>query len=241
MPRTSLLDRPAVGTPENEPTFAEIVAAAAYNFVGPQDNRLTENAQQVLRTWTGAAGGATGGFIIKPTWQDDIIDRARSVDGPLARCTIAYMEGRERLVPAYQESSRADGSRFGGAYARWGVTENASMDAIESEPSMGLVRFVAQRLMILSQPISRDLFADSAIIPTVLQYAFNSEIRYQLEAAITAGDGTRQAAKSDQLRGHDHGPERRIPDVDDNLVNEHRRDVASNLRALQTQRRVFRE
>ena len=43
--------------------------------------------------------------------------------------------------------------------------------------------------MILSQPLSRDLFADSAIIPYVLDYAFNSEIRYALEAAITSGTG----------------------------------------------------
>ena len=78
------------------------------------------------------------------------------------------MEGRERLVPSYQESSRADGFRWGGARARWGTTEIASLDAIESQPSMALVRFVAQRLMILSQPLSRDLFSDSAIIPYVL-------------------------------------------------------------------------
>ena len=144
MPRTSLLEQPnrtTVKTSDDEPSFAEVVAAAAYNFTGPQDNRLSENAQRVLRTWTGSSGGATGGFIIKPTWQDEIIDRARSVDGPLARCTIVYMEGRERLVPSYQESSRADGFRWGGARARWGTTEIASLDAIESQPAMALIRF----------------------------------------------------------------------------------------------------
>ena len=41
MPRNSVLERPTAGTSENEPTFAELVSAAAYNFIGPNDNQLT--------------------------------------------------------------------------------------------------------------------------------------------------------------------------------------------------------
>ncbi len=160
-----------------------------------QDSPVT-----IDRTWTGKVAPQAG-FLVKPEWlvgpsgsngTVGFWDNVRQNDGLLAR--IGFLSPtirREFHVPAFNEMSRQDGHRWGGAWARWQGQEeiyNLSTTA-QSLPTASDIVFNCNRLMLFSGKISRDLAADSVIFKAYLDYAYYSEIRYQLDAALLVGDG----------------------------------------------------
>jgi HK97 family phage major capsid protein len=138
----------------------------------------------VARTMTGDIGGL-GGFTLKPEMADAAWDKARSVDGPFARCTLRTTSQREFRIPGFSETSRAAGYRWGGVLGTWGLPET-SVPA-SSQPATSLINFDMKRLLVYTAPISRDLLADTDLIVPLLSYASLSEIRFSIELAMVQG------------------------------------------------------
>lgn len=145
------------------------------------------------------------GYLVRPEWVGDgasWVDKVRQYDGILPR--LGVLSGCNTLevhVPSFNESSRANGARWGGLastpaghqfMANWyGRDEMASLSAQSVLDTAGAadVVFVLNRVIIYAQPVSRDLAADSQAFRSWFDYAAYQEIRYALESAILTGPG----------------------------------------------------
>jgi HK97 family phage major capsid protein len=178
----TLLD-PITHTDGAEPSLGECLAALALSATTVDSGRRSAGFAAVKRTMSGdIGGGALGGFLIRPEWSNEFWDKARSIDGPLARCTLRFLSsGREWHLPGFSEGSRATGLRWGGISGSW---RGETLQPPSTQPAAGDIVFVARDLKIRIGPISRDLLADSEFIAPFLSYAAHSEIRFALEQAM---------------------------------------------------------
>lgn len=144
----------------------------------------------VDRAWNTYSGGPDGGFLLSTELASTVWDKARAVDGPLSRCFFMKTDCHDFRFPAFDESYRVAGSRFGGLRARWqGTTDDQSMTSIASQPAIEGVNFTPRRLSVFSQPFSRDLLADASVVEAMLGYAVDQEVRYEVEDAMINGLG----------------------------------------------------
>jgi HK97 family phage major capsid protein len=144
----------------------------------------------VARAWNTYGGGPNGGFLLDAELIASVWDKARAVDGPLSRCLFLPTTKHKAAWPAFDESSRANGSRFGGMRAKWrGTTDDASLSASASQPAIATVDFVPKRFPVFSAPFSRDLLQDAPIVERMLEYAAVQEIRYAVVDAMINGLG----------------------------------------------------
>lgn len=163
------------------PSLERCMAVAAIARCEFDQGKRNAGLAAVSRTMSGISG-SVGGFGLKPEMATEVWDKARSVDGPLARCTFRTTLQREFWLPGFAETSRAGGSRWGGVKATWGLGETTLPPT--SQPSTNRVNFNLKRLLIYTEPISRDLLADTELVAPLLSYASHSEIRYQIEYAM---------------------------------------------------------
>jgi len=174
--------------------LAELLSVMALTWRGGSEGvaRHDPVAYGLYRALSGYAGGVSGGFLLKPEWAEEIFDKARLLDGPLARCLIGKTQRREFYLPGFWETSRADGQRWGGVWGRWrgaGSAEIEALEGIASQPSMSMVNFEVKRLMVYTAPISRDLVADSTLFKPMMDTAVFGEFRFQIEAGMLTGQG----------------------------------------------------
>jgi HK97 family phage major capsid protein len=146
--------------------------------------------EAVRRGWNTYGGGPNGGFLLDTDLIGGIFDKARAIDGPLARCLLLPTTKHTAEWPVFDETSRANGSRLGGIKGRWqGTTDDQSMTPYASQPSVAMNQFVPKRFTILSQPYSRDLLEDAPIAEAALEYAARQEVRYEIVNAMINGQG----------------------------------------------------
>ncbi len=168
----------------NVPTLGDIVSGAVGFLSCPDDSVRTEIGRTLTRTMAGFTGSG-GGFALPTGMAEDIWDRARTTDGPWKRCNWWPVNEREWWFPVVGETSRANGSRWGGIQATWGLSETALPAA--SQSALNRMVFTQNRLLIYTPNISRDLMSDSRRMDRWLQYAGMSELRFQIENAMING------------------------------------------------------
>lgn len=148
------------------------------------------SGQVVDRSWDTYQGGANGGFLLDQELIAGVWDKARAIDGPLARCLFLTTTKNSATWPAFRETSRASGSRLGGMTARWqGRTDDQSLDAFASRPALNANVFRPRRVLIFSEPFSNDLLADAPLVERMMEYAARLEINYAVVDSMINGDG----------------------------------------------------
>lgn len=142
----------------------------------------------LCRDLTGLSGvdGVRGGFLLASETADQVWDKARAVDGPLARVRFFRTRTREFRLPAIDETARTAGQRWGGTLAYW-QEEGANGSLLGSLGKVGEIDFNVKRLVIYSQPISNDLVNDSLLLQGYLDYVAGSELAYGLDDALING------------------------------------------------------
>lgn len=159
-------------------SFADVSAQIAYPSLS------------VERTLDTYQGGANGGFLLDQELIAGIWDKARAIDGPLARCLFLTTTKNSASWPLLGESSRVSGSRLGGMIARWqGQTDDQSLTTFASQPTAATNVFRPRRVLVYSQPFSNDLLADAPLAARMLEYAAQLEIHYAVVDAMITGDG----------------------------------------------------
>lgn len=139
--------------------------------------------ESIRRTGVGYSG-VMGGFVVKPEWATAVIDRARMIDGPFARCNWRTTYARTFKLFSYNELSRQNGKRWGGVSANTGQSENVSMTA--STPALALIEFNLSRMDVFIQ-VSRDALADTTLIEPTIDYAAKSELRLRIDSFMITG------------------------------------------------------
>ena len=139
---------------------------------------LRRSKERVLNT----RGSRPGSASRRTPWMPSGIASVRS--GRAALVTWLPVPTREFFLPVVQETSRATGSRYGGATSTWGLGE--TILSAKSDAKVASIRFVANRLLFYTT-VSRDIWQDSVSLEYWLNYVALAEFRFAIEWAIVNG------------------------------------------------------
>jgi HK97 family phage major capsid protein len=178
---------PAVDKPRHWKSFGEYLRAVANAGDAPGhvpvvDPQLKRSFQR-LPSGTAEMDPSTGGFAVPPQFESKLIESLYA-NNPIAalvdrRVTNAPL-GAGINLPAIDETSRADGSRSGGALAYW-LAESATITT--TFPKFRRTTFDPKKLIAVC-PVSNELLADDAMLETQMLNVFSSELGFKLDSAI---------------------------------------------------------
>jgi HK97 family phage major capsid protein len=152
--------------------------------------RFTQTDMRGLAAVSGLGGviPSEGGFLI-PTHVLPLVQKIYSDGEILRRCSTPEAHSTKVLTPYIHETSRADGSRFGGAQAEW-LNEGEAFTA--SDLQAGLHTTDLKRLTVgirASTELVEDYPEDFASVVTEV---VTREMRFTLERAVVVGDGLKK-------------------------------------------------
>jgi HK97 family phage major capsid protein len=126
-----------------------------------------------------------GGFLVPPEYVNQLLMRTYKND-LLSRTTMFPMTTSNALkVPAVNETSRADGSRFGGVQAAWDGEGNT---ITATKPNIAQVTLTANRLTMAIRA-TQELLDDAASLETWLNLIADQELAFKIGDAIVNGTG----------------------------------------------------
>ena len=131
-----------------------------------------------------------GGFLVAPEFSSEILVTAHDTSLvynltrkiPLSDTTNALK------IPGIDETSRADGSRWGGVQMHW-QGEAAALSA--SKPKFKLIELITKKLTGLYYATD-ELLADARALGSIVQQAFGEEMGFKLDDACIRGNGAGQ-------------------------------------------------
>lgn len=136
----------------------------------------------------GETVGSDGGFLVPPEFSNKIFERVYDND-LLKRCDMYTVSGNTLTFPRNSETSRANGSRFGGVRGYWAAEGDT---ATASRPKFGTFTLKLHKLIAIS-PVTEELLQDSATaLETYLFRCFTDEINFLVGDALMNGTGAGQ-------------------------------------------------
>jgi HK97 family phage major capsid protein/HK97 family phage prohead protease len=153
-------------------------SVARYHAGGGMDRRLET---RYLKEGTGSAGG----FLLQPEYINEIMSNVWSSGEVLKRVWSIPMQTNTLKIPAIDESSRATGSRWGGAQAYW-IDEGGTKQ--ESEPKFRRLELNLNKAVVLV-PATDEVLEDAQALEAVIRSVAAKEITFCLEDAIINGTG----------------------------------------------------
>lgn len=130
-----------------------------------------------------------GGVLVPPQFVNQLLMRTYEND-LLARCTSFPMTSNLLTIPAVNETSRADGSRWGGARAFW---EGESQQMTETKPGFQAVEIKPQTLTFFVRATNQFIEDASTIaVEQWLNMIAEMEMNFVVGNAIVNGTGTGQ-------------------------------------------------
>jgi HK97 family phage major capsid protein len=130
--------------------------------------------------------GATGGYAVPVDFALEVWDKARALDGPLARCRTFTTSTRTLRIPAFKETSRADNQRLGGMKYQW---ETETNNTTQTPPQLDEIELVLRRLSVRID-LTNDLMEDAPALEEALDHAAALELKYGIEEAMVNGNGS---------------------------------------------------
>jgi HK97 family phage major capsid protein len=146
------------------------------------DQRVKANAPLGMSE---SFSAADGGVLIPPEFVAQILMRMYNND-IMSRTTIFPLGGNMIKIPAINETSRADGSRYGGVNSYW---RSEAQSVQSTKPGLMTVDLTLNSLMVFMR-VTDELLADSGgALEVFLTTIAASEIQFQLGNAIINGKG----------------------------------------------------
>ncbi len=165
--------------------FFQAVAAAANPHV-----RADERLLQVRNTDTASGNNETtaadGGYLVPPEYAQVMINNAVSESLLASRVRRIQVSSPRLIIPYINETSRANGSRWGGVQAYW---KGEYQQYQASKPTFNQMEIQLQKLTGLAF-VTDELLEDAPAIASIIQQAFADEFRFKIDDAILNGTGT---------------------------------------------------
>lgn len=155
---------------------------------------IAGDLQRKLMATAGPSGLNTvvdseGAFLVPPEFSNSILQKMYSSGQILSRVRkIGLSTSNELKIPFVNESSRADGSRWGGVQGYWVEEGN---EPTKSKPDYGQLSLRLKKCGCVGY-VTDELMADSEVAGTLLEQAFADELRFKVENAIFQGTGAGQ-------------------------------------------------
>lgn len=129
--------------------------------------------------------GQDGGALIPPEFVAQILMRLYAND-LMNRTQLIPLGGNSIKIPAINETSRADGSRFGGVASYW---RKEAGTVAATKPSLATVSLDLNSLMVFMTPTSELLEDTGGALETYLAQLAAMEIQFKIGDSIVNGDG----------------------------------------------------
>jgi HK97 family phage major capsid protein len=178
---------PAVETPAARPAFAsfgeQLGAVASAALSGSVDRRLT----YVSAGPAGASEGVAsdGGYLVQSDFSSELIRNVFSVGEILPRLKKLPITGNSLTINAVAETSRVNGSRWGGIVAYWKGEAGA---ATASKPKFREMKLGLKKLIGLCYATDEEL-EDAPALETIIKDGFTEEFSFLAESAVINGSG----------------------------------------------------
>ena len=177
---------------ESEAPFASLgeqlqaIAWAGMNKGAQIDRRLVWAAA----TGAGEAVPSEGGFLVDKTFSLELVDMMHDMGQVISRCRRIPIGANSNglKLPYIDETSRANGSRWGGVRAYW--ADEAST-VTSSRPAFGRLELDLKKLMGIGYT-TEELLQDSTALEAIMRQAFAEEMTFKAEDAIINGTGAGQ-------------------------------------------------
>lgn len=149
---------------------------------------LNEKESRAAGTGSVEGVGSDGGFLVQTDFANELWKRTynNSVIAPLCARRQISSGANSIEISCVDESSRADGSRFGGVRAYWGV-ENGGTTS--SKPAFGKIKLDLKDLYALYYA-SDQVLEDASMLEAEVNDMFAMEMAFKLQDAIVNGDGS---------------------------------------------------
>jgi len=166
--------------------FGELLADVAV----AGKNGIISGRLQRAATGLSESVPSDGGFLVSPTYSNDLLETAWESTQVANRCwKVNIGSGSNSLkIPGFDETSRATGSRFGGVQGYW-LAEAAEKTA--SKPKFRQIELNLNKLIGLCYA-SDEVIQDAGLLEQAIKRAFVSEIAFQLDNAVINGSGAGQ-------------------------------------------------
>jgi HK97 family phage major capsid protein len=178
--------------PEPELTFEGPTAfgeflQAVYKDSVPGHRRGTDQRLYAAASGASEAVLSDGGFLVQKDFSNEILRRANAMGEVVSRVRrIPISSGSNGLkINAIDETSRADGSRWGGVQVYW------TAEAAEKTPSKPKFRQMELDLKKLAGLFysTDELLQDASALQSIAMEAFSEELNFKIEDAIFNGTG----------------------------------------------------
>jgi HK97 family phage major capsid protein len=126
-----------------------------------------------------------GGFLVQQDMQAGILQRMYGVGSLLSRFNPMTVSGNGMLMNAIDETSRANGSRFGGVLGYW-LNEGGTKTA--SRPKFRQIDLKLKKVAALCYATD-ELLEDATALESWINQYVPEELRFRVEDAIMNGDG----------------------------------------------------
>lgn len=143
-----------------------------------------------LKAPTGLSEGQSseGGFLVQTDFATSLLEKVYADSSVVSRVTRMPLSANSNAmkIPAVSESSRADGSRFGGIRAYWGGEAGTKT---ASQPAFEQVSLELKKLYGLCYATD-ELLEDASALESWIRMAFAKEFDFKITDAILNGDGS---------------------------------------------------
>ena len=158
---------------------------------GVYDRRLSMGDSE-LRAPAGMAEStpSLGGFMVQSDYANELFTKAHQASMVWQKCRNIPISGRSNglKIPGIDETSRIDGSRWGGIRAYW-LEEAGSKTA--SSPKFMLVELSLKKLIGLCYATD-ELLEDAGALEAIISRGFTEEFGFKLDDAVIRGTGAGQ-------------------------------------------------
>jgi len=126
-----------------------------------------------------------GGFLVPPQFVQQLLQRTYEND-LMSRTTLFPMTSNVMRIPAVNETSRADGSRFGGVQAFW---EGEAQTPDATKPGFAQVQLNLSKIMLLVRATDEILEDSGVALQTYIESVASQELQFKLGDGIVRGNG----------------------------------------------------
>ena len=131
---------------------------------------------------------ADGGFLVQKDFSAEILKFAHENGMVAQRCRNIPVSGNGLKINAIDETSRVNGSRWGGVQSYW-KDEGAALEA--SQPKFRQVELILNKLTSLFYATD-EVLADTNALSAIASLAFGEELAFKIDDAIINGSGAGQ-------------------------------------------------
>lgn len=167
--------------------FGEQLACVYLAAQGEMDPRLLP-----LRAASGMSEGvlSEGGFLVQREFVNTLIEPIYETGRVASRVFRPPFSGRTNGIdiPAIDETSRVDGSQFGGVTAYW-AAEGDTVNA--SKPKVRLMKLSLNKLFAIYYA-TEEIIQDAPLLGAMASRAFATAMLFKVENAIIRGTGAGQ-------------------------------------------------